>query len=82
MEPAHLPSYLNEFVFRFNRRHSRSRGLVVYRILRLAIAHDPVRYRNLVANPRPKTRPPTPSGRPGKSAEHGPPANVSTMANH
>jgi len=25
---AHLPSYLNEFVFRFNRRRSWSRGMV------------------------------------------------------
>ena len=42
VEAAHLPSYLNEFVFRFNRRRSRSRGLVFYRVLELAIAHDRV----------------------------------------
>ena len=65
VEPAHLPSYLNEFVFRFNRRRSRSRGLVFYRILQLAIAHDPVRYRDLVANPQPRTAPPTPPGKRG-----------------
>jgi len=65
VEPAHLPSYLNEFVFRFNRRRSRSRGLVFYRVLQLAIAHDPVRYRDLVANPQPKTTPPTPPGKRG-----------------
>ena len=29
----HLPAYMNEFVFRFNRRSSRSRGLVFYRVL-------------------------------------------------
>jgi transposase-like protein len=28
VDRAHLPSYLNEFVFRFNRRHSRSRGKI------------------------------------------------------
>jgi transposase-like protein len=28
VDEAHLASYLNEFVFRFNRRRSRSRGLV------------------------------------------------------
>ena len=28
VDPAHLQAYLNEFAFRFNRRHSRSRGLV------------------------------------------------------
>jgi hypothetical protein len=31
-------------VFRFNRRGSRSRGLVFYRVLELAVGHDPVRY--------------------------------------
>ena len=39
VEPAHLGSYLNEFVFRFNRRRSRSRGMVFYRVLELAAAH-------------------------------------------
>ena len=33
MDEAHLASYLNEFVFRFNRRRSRSRGMVFYRVL-------------------------------------------------
>ncbi len=51
---AHLPGYLNEFVFRFNRRRSRSRGLVFYRVLELAVGHDPVRYKDLVAAPRPR----------------------------
>jgi len=60
VDAAHLPSYLDEFAFRFNRRRSRSRGLVVYRVLELAAGHDPVRYRDLVANPRPghQRRPP------------------------
>ena len=49
VEEAHLQSYLDEFVFRFNRRRSRSRGLVFYRLLELAVGHDPVRYRNIVA---------------------------------
>jgi hypothetical protein len=44
VEPAHLQAYLNEFVFRFNRRHSCSRGLVFYRVIELATGHDPVRY--------------------------------------
>jgi hypothetical protein len=59
VQEAHLASYLNEFVFRFNRRRSRSRGLVFYRVLQLAVAHDPVRYRDLIANPRPGARAPT-----------------------
>jgi transposase-like protein len=67
VDDAHLPGYLNEFVFRFNRRRSRSRGLVFYRVLELAASHDPVRYRDLIANPRPGTtrrRPPGSRGRP------------------
>ena len=65
VELAHLPSYMNESVFRFNRRRSRSRRLVFYRVLELAIAHDPVRYRDLVVDPQPKTTPPTPPGKRG-----------------
>lgn len=56
----HLPGYLDEFCFRFNRRHSRSRGMVFLRVLELAIGHDPVRYRELVADPAPKHIPPVP----------------------
>lgn len=38
----YLQSYLDEFVFRFNRRSSRSRGLLFYRLLQQAVAHEPV----------------------------------------
>jgi hypothetical protein len=58
VDDAHLQSYLNEFCGRFNRRRSRSRGLVFYRVLELAIGHDPVRYRDLVAAPKLKAKPP------------------------
>lgn len=61
-DDAHLPNYLNEFTFRFNRRRSRSRGLVFYRVLELAVDHDPVRYRQLVADPKAKKTPPSPPG--------------------
>jgi transposase-like protein len=67
VDDAHLQSYLNEFVFRFNRRRSASRGLLFYRVLELAVGHDPVRYRDLVADPQPKRvppRPPTARGHP------------------
>ena len=47
VDAAHLPSYLDEFVFRFNRRRSRSRGMLFYRVLELAVAHGPVRYQDL-----------------------------------
>ena len=66
VDEAHLPSYFNEFVFRFNRRRSRSRGLVFYRILQLAVDHDPIRYRQLVAQPEPKSTPPRPPTRRGR----------------
>jgi transposase-like protein len=63
VDDAHLQSYLDEFVFRFNRRSSRSRGLVFQRVLELAVGHAPVRYRDLVADPRPKkNRPPGRAG--------------------
>jgi transposase-like protein len=60
VDEAHLQSYLDEFTFRFNRRRSRSRGLVFYRVLELAAGHDPVRYHNIVAGKRPRKIPPTP----------------------
>jgi len=65
VDEAHLQSYLDEFVFRFNRRRSRSRGMVFYRVLELAVFHAPVRYRDLVADPQPKRTPPSPPGRRG-----------------
>ncbi|MDP3984785.1 MAG: IS1595 family transposase [Acidimicrobiia bacterium] len=63
VDEAHLQSYLDEFVFRFNRRTSRNRGLVFHRVLALAVGHQPVRYRDLIINPQPKLHPP--AGRAG-----------------
>ena len=59
-EQTHLASHLNEFVFRFNRRTSRSRGMVFCRVLEFAVAHAPVRYQHLIAKRRPRQVPPTP----------------------
>jgi transposase-like protein len=53
VDEAHLQSYLDEFVFRFNRRRSASRGLVFYRVIELAALHDPVRFRDLLAAKKP-----------------------------
>lgn len=76
VDAAHLPSYLNEFVFRFNRRTSRSRGLVFYRVLELAVAHAPVRYENLIAIRRPRAVPPVPPRKRGRPPSlQRPPAN-------
>lgn len=62
----HLSRYLNEFVFRFNRRTSRSRGMLFYRVLELAVAHGPVRYADLIVNRRPRKVPPVPPQKRGK----------------
>jgi transposase-like protein len=43
-----LDAYLDEFTFRFNRRSSRSRGLLFYRLLEQVVATTPVTYRTLV----------------------------------
>ena len=48
---------MNEFMFRFNRRRSRTRGLVFYRLLELAVDHEPVHYSEFIANKRPPTTP-------------------------
>lgn len=39
----HLDAYLNEFVFRFNRRSSRSRGLLFWRLVCELVAAEPYR---------------------------------------
>jgi len=71
VDDAHLASYLNEFVFRFNRRRSRSRGLVFYRMLELAADHDPVRYRDLIANPTAREKTAPAAGHPQSPTEPG-----------
>ena len=37
----HLEYYLDEYAFRFNRRSSKARGLLFYRLLQQAVATDP-----------------------------------------
>ncbi|MDK1096486.1 MAG: IS1595 family transposase [Actinomycetota bacterium] len=37
----HLDAYLNEFTFRFNRRTSRQRGMLFYRLIEQAVVTDP-----------------------------------------
>ena len=43
-----LDRYLDEYTFRFNRRSSRSRGLLFYRLLEQAVVTDPAPYRSIV----------------------------------
>lgn len=40
---SHLDYYLDEFVFRFNRRSARSRGLLFYRLVHQAINVEPIK---------------------------------------
>lgn len=52
VQPALLDYYLDEFVFRFNRRTSNSRGLLFYRLLEQAVQTEPVTYRDIVDRQR------------------------------
>ena len=49
VEQKHLPYYLDEFTFRFNRRTSRSRGLLCYRLSQQAVSIPAVSYQQLVS---------------------------------
>jgi len=44
----HLNYYLDEFIFRFNRRKSASRGKLFYRLLQQAVQIDPVPYQTII----------------------------------
>lgn len=43
-----LSSYLDEFVFRYNRRKSKSRGLLFKRVMEQAVSHNPVKYADIM----------------------------------
>ncbi len=60
---THLQDYLDEFTFRFNRRTSRARGMLFFRLLEQAVATDPVRYSDLVVTPGAGNRNAHPPGR-------------------
>lgn len=49
MSRKHLDAYLDEFAFRFNRRRSRHRGLLFYRLLEHAVQLPPQTYAELTA---------------------------------
>jgi transposase-like protein len=57
----HLDYYLDEFTFRFNRRRSKSRGKLFFRLAQQAVSVDPVTYRGIV-HPSPKKPKPQPLG--------------------
>ena len=50
IRPDHLAYYLDEFTFRFNRRTSRSRGKLLYRLIEGALQTEPVPAKTLTHN--------------------------------
>jgi transposase-like protein len=50
ISPEHLACYLDEFTFRFNRRTSRSRGKLFYRLIEQALQIEPVTAKNIIHN--------------------------------
>jgi len=49
----HLPYYLDEFTFRFNRRRSKSRGKLFFRLVQQATATGPTTYSDVAMRPKP-----------------------------
>jgi hypothetical protein len=47
----HLDYYLDEFTFRFNRRTSRARGLLFYRLIQQAVEIEPAPYHQIRGGP-------------------------------
>jgi hypothetical protein len=64
----HLDAYLNEYTFRFNRRRSRRRGLLFYRLLEYAVVAEPITYGSMIINSAPTGRRPSLPSRPGRVA--------------
>lgn len=56
IQPEHLDAYLDEFVFRFNRRNSSSRGMLFYRLLQQSVVTGPVTYGNVVKKSPPSAK--------------------------
>lgn len=51
LSEKYLPDYLNEFTFRFNRRTSKSRGKLFYRLVQLAVQHEATPYAKIIDPP-------------------------------
>ena len=64
VDPRHVDYYLDEFTFRFNRRTSRPRGMLFYRLLQQAAVAGPVTYTDVRDN------------LPGRQPAQGPPGLV------
>jgi len=53
----HLPYYLDEFTFHFNRRRSKSRGKLFFRLMQQAVKTPPATYDTMVKSAKPATQP-------------------------
>lgn len=64
-QPEHLQAYLDEFVFCFNRRRSRKRGMLFFRPLEAVVAGSPAPYKDIAAiHRKPLIAPDTTTGPP------------------
>ena len=54
VDPRHVDYYLDEFTFRFNRRTSRSRGMLFYRLMQQSTLATPVTYAHIRDNEYPR----------------------------
>ena len=64
VQPEHLDYYLDEFTFRFNRRDSRARGLLFYRLMNQAVRTQPHPYDTIAGGkPLPPAAPVAPRRR-------------------
>jgi len=59
---AYLQGYFDEWVFRFNRRHARSRGLLFHTLLSQAVDAGPITYREMRLAGRTRPAPLPPAG--------------------
>jgi hypothetical protein len=62
VSPEHVQAYFDEWVFRFNRRNSRGRGLLFHTLLGQAVDGQPVTYRSLWKAGRTRPAPPPARG--------------------
>ncbi len=55
VQPAHAQAYLDEFVFRFNRRSSKYRGMLFYRLMQASLGVSATSYKDFVVGSAPKS---------------------------
>ena len=55
--PEHMQAYLDEWVFRFNRRNARSRGLIFHTLLQHSVEGKPMTYNSMRKTGRTRPRP-------------------------